>query len=259
MAYTVKEGVDEWDLSQNPQPSDTKFACVHLKANGDMVRTTPYFKCRDFIGDVVWSYLDGNNRMVYGFESRKGMVPEGAHNGRFHLLFEGTDQELVNLHTNLLLLTEFERLNKLKQTTVSVVTDNERLLSFSTRWTIAPFMLSFYSLLIRTLSRQTFNENTLWEALQNFASAEGDSDQRLAHTLVSNASLSDIQTLLHKAKTIYGGEPTGGPPSDANHVTHDCIGIIHLAKYFAAEKKKPGSVKDDWVGSQWAKRWAQHV
>lgn len=142
-------------ISEIGQPLCLKFAFV----NENLEQTHPLIKCRDFLHDVVKSYLTKSKISLYNFDYDPNKNPPLYPNRTLMLVeFPGDISPKVNSIQTLLHCVEYalnlkDMKNNKKTSVYNIVNvkDDKKYLLFSSPkiWMCSPFLLSLYTLLIK--------------------------------------------------------------------------------------------------------------
>lgn len=129
-----------------PQTSKTKFS--FLKEESDHFVELFYpVKCRDFLGDSVYSTNEGKSFITFGFQSPTNLDKDKT---KLRITSEDT-QEIQNILKNLDYLTNIEVKNKFTPTVV-LYAEPDIILLGDPKWISNVATISLYSYLIRRLA-----------------------------------------------------------------------------------------------------------
>lgn len=220
MNYTL---ANEQSYAEIPQTSSTKFAFVHKKEDGSYEEQFYPVKCRDFLGDAVYTTHSGKPSSIYRF-SFNGKVDTDKTRLAIHF---GNPKEYQNFLKKYELLHKIEETNGFEQTTVQVVTENVILLIEGDKaWIESVWAISLYTFLLRCAS---YSGDSL------FTVPEG-SNEAMYKTRVEKLDLllDNVRNILDATKTPLGW-------------TEDSIGAVHNSSGFTSLF----SAKKDNVVSQY--------
>lgn len=86
MKITIKR--EQGSLNESGQGRTViKFATIDENGN----TTSPFFQCRDYIGDLLWSHYTGNDISVYGFHATAVEYEDIMKDSRFRMVYKITE------------------------------------------------------------------------------------------------------------------------------------------------------------------------
>ena len=137
-----------FSLAEIFQSLDIKMAFV----NKDLQEVTAPCKCRDFLGDCIWSYKTKNEINIYGFKYDFKKEPYDLETTRMTLKFP-TDVSKEYFLKNFSWLTDLEEKYGLPKSTVQETTEKDTLLVEGDKeWQTAPWKISLYTYFFKVLS-----------------------------------------------------------------------------------------------------------
>lgn len=137
------------------QSLDIKFSFV----NSDYKQVSNPIKCRDFLGDVLFSRKIGKSVSIYGFNYNFQTNPYDTKKTRISMKFpnkESFDYLVANIHK----LNELETSFGLTKTKLMTTQDKQTLVVVGSNvWQSAPWKISLYTFLLKMYSYT--DENSL--------------------------------------------------------------------------------------------------
>jgi hypothetical protein len=117
-------------LTEIYQTSSVQFAAVK-KSAGELLKTSQFFKCRDFFSDVVYADINKVNVSMYGFKC----TPKDHSRGqRFRFLLKLNSAKEEVLHKALTLIHNIEKDLRVTKTRVFKTKDADIYLVDSSSW-----------------------------------------------------------------------------------------------------------------------------
>lgn len=137
--------IEDWnDIGEENQPVPIKFAFGKLEDN-IYTNTMPFVKCRDFLSDVLYVYLNKKELpKIYGFQATPDMIQDSI------LLLSDVDVDFDAQKTKL--LWEMEDRYGISRTKVVELTKKYTALHFDPVYLSNSFILSYYTSYIRLLT-----------------------------------------------------------------------------------------------------------
>ena len=137
------------NLAEIFQSLDIKFAFVNK--NGEQVSAPG--KCRDFLGDCIWSKKYNEKAYIYGFTYNYSETPYD--DCRLSLKFPSTEA-MTNFLVNLPYLHEKEKKAGVKRSVVYETQEKDTLVIAGSNWWInAVWKISLYTFYIKVMSYKT--------------------------------------------------------------------------------------------------------
>ena len=152
-----KEVKIKW-LSSKPHMSQIYNAGLeYCFVSEDNRQVCPMVFCKDFLQDAIWAWYNNRIAQIYGFKySRKTGVPLCLTQTRIALANSSDVKFSDKIPRMLEFVNAYERKLRLMRTTAVKVSNTPKryksgvwLLKSSSRWMLAPPMVSLYSLLLR--------------------------------------------------------------------------------------------------------------
>lgn len=176
------------------QTLDIKFGFVNAKYE----EVSNPSKCRDFLGDCIWSMKTGNEAQIYGFQYNYADMPYDLETTRFSLQFPNEESKGYFL-TNLPQLHEKEAKAGVKLTEVFTTNHKDRLIIEADKsWQSNLWKLSLYTFYIKMIS---------YKDIKHLKDPESDYIKELT---------SEKETKLLDAVT-----------KEVKEIMHDNISIVH--------------------------------
>jgi hypothetical protein len=134
--------------TESLQVSTTTFSFVTQTGDGEFTELFWPVKCRDFLGDVVYTSQTGTPRSIYRFKFA-GKIDDDACKLVVHF---GDLAELSRFYEGITILLDIEKENGLKPTQSHQVSENALLLIGDAFWQSKVWLISLYTHLIRCAS-----------------------------------------------------------------------------------------------------------
>lgn len=130
-----------------------KFAAINEK--GETI--TPFFQCRDYIGDMLWAHYTGGSGEVHGFHIKKGEYKDlFKDTNRFGLalkqIYSGKEKEISNEQFTAIseAIQMFNNGLKFEPATIEFSDDKKYVIIFVDKaWTEVPYLQSALLLIVR--------------------------------------------------------------------------------------------------------------
>lgn len=145
--YVYPENYPHFKLNEIHQDMNLRFAI--LDRNYQQLNLPA--KCRDFLGDFIWSRITGNPVKIYGMQYSFKETPYDIETTRFSLSFPN-DVSFINFKENFHIFTEMEREYSIPESKLLTCTVKKMLVIESDKvWQSACWKLSLYTFLLRLL------------------------------------------------------------------------------------------------------------
>lgn len=198
------------------QALDIKFAFVNKIEEDTYKQVHLAIKCRDFLGDCIWSKLTGNKASIYGFTYNYEEAPYDDDKLRLSLKFpskEDYDFFVANFHK----LHEIEETaNTEKSVWYPTAEENTIILESNTVWQSAMWKISLFTYFLKVISYE--NEDNLGKPESNYT--------KKLTTEIKNKLLSKIVPVNY----VYLADNIG--------IAHNNSGFISVITGQAAEMNK---------------------
>ena len=149
---------DSGGLSEIFQSIDLKFSFVRKLDEDSFKQLHNHAKCRDFLGDVIWSNKTGNNVGIYSFYYKKPGNEIDADKTRLSLRFPDGESE-GNFMANLHFLQEKEANYGLSQLVVfKTQVKHHWIIEADSDWQSNLWKISLFTFYIKLLSYKTPKE-----------------------------------------------------------------------------------------------------
>lgn len=190
---------EEKDLSEIAQTINTRFSFAILNKDNTVTRLHEWVKCRDFLGDVLFTEKYNNPFEVYNFRADRVKRGEKL---EFVVKFPN-DKIKENFVANYeKILHPIEAQNGLELTDVKWfmnVKDNTALITADKWWTNAIPLISLYTFLIKVCC-YAYADPTKW-----MTSLSNGVEKRYVN---SDTQISYMKTLLANLKFVFSDFPT---------------------------------------------------
>ena len=159
--------------SETPQQKNLRFSFANLDVkNNTVIEVFPPVRCRDFLGDCLYSEETKKYICIYGFRFDPQINKLDKDKTRFILEFPNL--ETLNLFLiNNLLLNSIEEQNNIQKTTFSRIEDTILLSEGDPFWMKAIFLISLYSFLFKVMCYNYINKDNWIETVSKQATNEG--------------------------------------------------------------------------------------
>lgn len=131
------------------------FQCMDIKfslLDKDNVELLPKIKCRDYLGDCVWSKLTGHEMSIYGVSYNFSETPYEENNLKMTLRFP-TPESQTNFVNNISYLHKKEEKAGTEKTKVYETQEKDTLIVEADKvWLIDQWRISLYSFYLKLLA-----------------------------------------------------------------------------------------------------------
>lgn len=140
------------------QSLDIKFSFVKKIDSNTYEQVSNPIKCRDFLGDCIWSKSSGKAANIYGFYYNYQDTPYDLDKLRLSLTFPDLES-LDNFKNNISTIKDIENKYKISPSKIKKTDDEYTLIIESSKvWQSARWKLSLFTFLIKCMSYKTIND-----------------------------------------------------------------------------------------------------
>lgn len=239
MKKLINKYADFSDYTEDDQSRNIFFSIPEV--DGDAVYAQAYpFQCKDYIVDVAMNRFFDFPFPIYGFHWDNDKV--------YHrdftklIMYVENWQEYENLKHNLPILHQYEKLAKLRLTTIEKIEPPENqkpylsypiLITGSKMWSAYAPMNSLYTLFLRTL---TYMEASSLNEIIEFLVEEEDTDGNIWDNIIKKYKF-NIEIFLKNFREIFKeSNRLGGIRMSGSTHMHNNSGILT----FSSRAKSPG-------------------
>lgn len=166
--YSNKLGLAEID-----QDLLIRMAYIHKESDGTYTQLHDDVKCRDFLGDVLYSEQINKPVSIYGFKWDPKKQKIDRDSLRLVLNFVGNIKTLQQFTKNINLVRTIEKQHKLKLTRLYKTQHPDKLiLEASTFWLKSTFNMSFYTYLLKCMGYSYTNLDNWFTEIKQFSNNE---------------------------------------------------------------------------------------
>ena len=166
LKYKLTKYADDYDLCEIFQSLNIKFSMVNNKG----VQICAPHKCRDFLGDIIWSKKTGKKVSIYGFNYNHKTAPKDETVTRLSMKFPS----LVTRKTFIKNMKVFnERLTSFGAEPCKIMTAGTHTLVVEGDkcWQSVSWKMSFYTFYLKVMAYKSVDElkdpeDIYWEKLQ---------------------------------------------------------------------------------------------
>jgi len=222
MRTIINPEYEEPNLSQIEQSVNVGFSYAKTLDNGEVKRYHEWVKCRDFLGDVIWSNKYKRPISIYRFNGSYDRIP--LEDGHFELLLKFPSalvkRYFLSNYKNILHNLEFN--NEIPLTTVEDGVDkNIVLLKCPEFWRESIPAISFYTFIIKVCCYKYENPVQWMDVLRGMnRSTEGQYVRGLGLNLPK--LLKNVRKYIGNPVNLTG---FSGEEARSTHVIHNSCGF----------------------------------
>lgn len=242
MAVEIQKFTNTTKLSEICQEVETQFSFVTGPKSGRK-QCHQFAKCRDFLHDAVWAYINKSVCNIHRFNYKYGEYPNiDLKKMRMLVFLQKEDKNFkAKIKRAQKILHHYENMAGWPKSRISTVVDENQMILFtgSARWMLSPPLVSMYTLLIRLGDKNIEEFKTdkelqkIYEKLGNTKYCGNDNDLRYIRDCYDKL---DIVIKYHEE--LFGKKIEENYPSGIDkHSFHDYGGILSLCTFSLFKKE----------------------
>lgn len=239
------------------------FAKIEKQKETTLVKQLhPFVKCRDFLGDAMWSTKFKKSYGIYSF--RFDGSKESVQLNKTVMLIEYKDIEAVK--QNIKVLHHFEKSARWRKTSlVDIKTNNSNgipivLAVGSPVWMRSPALISLYTMLHRLAGIGIKEEETVDDFIIRCSKVNTNDGKYIKLILTKGKEMglkrNPIYSIMRRSKVIFENAYEFGENAQSHHIHHK-HGILNLMKNTTAYKGNNLNV--EIFANKWAKNFVDLI
>jgi len=236
MAVKIQKFKSTIKLSEICQEVEMQFSFVTGPKNGRK-QCHQFAKCRDFLHDAVWAYINKGECSIYRFNYKYGVNPNiDLKKMRMLVFLQKEDKNFkVKMRRAQKILHHYENIAEWPKSRISIVADESQMVLFtgSAKWVLSPTLISMYTLLIRLGDKNIKGFKTdkelqeIYKRLGNTKYCGDDNDLRYIKSCYDK-----LDIVVKYYKELFDKKIEGNYPNDIDrHSFHDHGGILSLCTF----------------------------